>query len=121
MAVLGKLMNWWQSLPFPWRPWRIVGHVDASDEVPEQLPVKGVILVGSLGRTTWAAFDCPCRMGHRLIVNLDKSRRPFWKVDPLKPLTIRPSIDDITPERRCHFFIRSGRINWAYGNRSMTK
>ena len=113
MAKLEKITTWWQSLPFPWRPWRIVGHVEASDEVPEKLPVKGVILVGVPGCATWAAFECPCRMGHRLMVNLDKSRCPYWNIDSVKPLTIYPSIHDITPRRRCHFFMRGGRIKWA--------
>lgn len=116
MAALGKITAWWRSLTFPWSPWRIVGHVYAGDEVPEQLPAKSIVLVGMPGKATWAAFDCPCRIGHRLMVNLDKSRSPYWSVACLKPLTIRPSIDDITAERRCHFFVRNGRINWAHGN-----
>ena len=32
---------------------------------PETLRAKGVVLVGSPGTITWAAFDCPCAMGHR--------------------------------------------------------
>ena len=55
------------------------------------------------------------------MVNLDRSRHPFWSVDSLKPLTVRPSIDDITPERRCHFFVRGGRISWAHYDRRVTK
>ena len=121
MAGIKKLMAWWQSLVLPWRTWRIVGQVGAGDEVPDQLPDRGVVLVGESGRATWAAFDCPCRTGHRLMVNLDMARHPFWSVESLKPLSIRPSIDDITPERRCHFFVRRGRIHWASYNRRVTE
>lgn len=115
-----NLIAWWQSLPVPWRAWRVVGYVRAGDEVPNRLPNKGVVLVGAPGNETWAAFDCPCRKGHRLMVNLDKTRRPVWNIDSLNPLTIRPSIDDIRSERRCHFFVRRGKINWDHYDRRVT-
>jgi hypothetical protein len=51
------------------------------------------------------------------MVNLDQRRRPAWRVESLRPLSIRPSIDDITPERRCHFFLSKGRITWARDER----
>ncbi len=60
-----------------------------------------------------AVFDCPCRTGHRLMVNLDRTRHPFWRIESRRPLSIRPSIDDITSERRCHFIIRDGKLRWA--------
>ena len=113
-----KLLSLWRSLALLWRPWGIAGYVRAADEVPEALPPKGVILVGDEANPTWAVLECPCRRGHRLMVNLDRSRRPVWTIDPIKPLTIRPSIDDITPERQCHFVVHRGRIRWAdYGRR----
>ena len=121
MAGMRWLVGWWQSLAFPWRAWRVVGQVDAGDEVPDRLPNKGAVLVGTPASATWVAFDCPCRTGHRLMVNLDRSRRPFWSVDSLKPLTIRPSIDDITPERRCHFIVRGGRITRAHYDRRVNE
>ena len=108
-----RLVAWWRSLPFPWRRWRIVERVSAADEVPGRLPPQGVVLVGEADRPAWAIFDCPCGTGHRLMVNLDRARHPFWTIERLAPLSIRPSIDNITPERRCHFFVRSGEIRWA--------
>ena len=113
MAGMKSLIAWWQSLPLPWRPWRIVGQVGAGDEVPELLPQRGVVLVGAPESPTWAVFDCPCRTGHRLMVNLDRTRHPFWTIQSRRPLSIRPSIDDITLERRCHFIIRGGKLIWA--------
>ena len=113
MAGMKRLLAWWHSLPLPWRPWRIVGHVSAADEVPDPLPHRALVLVGASARTTWAVFDCPCRTGHRLMLNLDRTRYPFWSIESREPLSIRPSIDDITPERRCHFIIRDGRLRWA--------
>jgi hypothetical protein len=108
-----SVIGWWQWLPLPWRQWRVVGRVDAGDEVPDRLPRKGVVLVGAPERPTWAAFDCPCRRGHRLMVNLNTERYPAWHVQSLRPLSIQPSIDNITPQQRCHFFMRGGKIVWA--------
>ena len=113
MARMKKLIAWWQSLPIPWRAWRIVGYVNAGDEVPNRLPDRGVVLVGKPALPTWAVFDCPCRTGHRLMVNLDRTRHTYWSIDSLKPLSIHPSIDDITSKRRCHFIVRGGKIRWA--------
>ena len=118
MAGMKKLLLWLLSLPLLWRPWAIAGYVGAADELPDHLPKKGVVLVGDEGNPTWAAFDCPCRKGHRLIINLDRSRLPVWTIDATKPLTILPSIDDIAPDRQCHFWVRRGRIRWAYPTRS---
>ena len=108
-----RLIAWWRALPLPWRPWRIVERVGAADEVPERLPQRGVVLVGAPESPAWAVFDCPCGTGHRLMVNLDRTRHPYWTIELRRPLSIRPSIDDTTPERRCHFIVRDGRIRWA--------
>ena len=117
MAGMKKLLSWWRSLALLWRPWHIAGYVGAADEIPDQLPAKGVILVGDDGNPTWVALDCPCPRGHRLMVNLDKSRRPAWRIDSTKPLTIRPSIDNIVSDRQCHFVVHRGRIRWAHADR----
>lgn len=114
-----KPVAWWQWLPLPWRRWRIVGHVEAADEVPDHLPRKGAVLVGQQERPRWIAFDCPCRHGHRLLVNLDNTRRPAWRLESLKPLSIRPSIDNVTTERRCHFSVLNGKITWARDERGI--
>ena len=113
MVAMRRVTDWWQSLPLPWRNWRIVGYVCSADEVPEQLPDKGVVLVGAPETLSWAALDCPCRERHRLMVNLDKAWYPFWSIERQKPLSIRPSIADITLGRRCHFVIQNGRVRWS--------
>ena len=113
MAVWDRLSVWWRSLQVPWRRWRIIDQFDAGDEVPERLPNRGVALVGPPESPTWAVFDCPCRSGHRLMVNLDRTRHPYWRVETRKPLSIRPSIDNVTPERRCHFIMSGGKVSWS--------
>ena len=107
---------WWQWLPF-WR-WRVVGTVESADEIPDRLPRNGAVLVGSATYPKWIGFDCPCRRGHRIMLNADTSRRPAWRVDAANGrLTIAPSVDFVGSEFRCHYFVRNGRIEWTKDNR----
>lgn len=103
-------IRWWQWLPL-WR-WRVLGFVDSADEVPHLLPRNSVILVGASARLKWIVFDCPCRSGHRIMLNGDPKRRPFWRVTSIDRITVTPSID-FHGERRCHYFLREGRVVWA--------
>ena len=111
--MLKALLDWWWALPFPWRAWRIIGLVAAGDEVPARLPFRGVVLVGVEGSENWAALDCACRTRHRLMVNLNAARRPFWTIESRRPLSIYPSIDSVASVGRCHFTIRDGKTLWA--------
>lgn len=104
-------ISWWEWLPF-WR-WRVIGQVGSADEVADQLPRNAVALVGDASRTKWIVFDCPCRTGHRIMLNADPARRPHWTLNQVQRLTISPSIDYRGSGQRCHYFIRSGRIEWA--------
>lgn len=89
-----------------------MGTVSAPDELPNQLPKKWVVLAGPAEEPTWAALTCPCREGHRILVNLDSRRFPYWLIESNQPLTIEPSLDIVNSNRRCHFFVRNGRIQW---------
>jgi hypothetical protein len=71
------------------------------------------------GKPTWLAFDCPCGASHRIMLNLNTARRPSWVLKNYDPLTISPSIDDIAPGRRCHFFVSRGRIHWVRARERM--
>ena len=115
---MNKLAEWYGALPLPWRRWWIIGHVDAGDEIPEKLPHRGVVLVGTAQHATWAALDCPCGTGHRLLVNLDSRRHPRWELDSKPRLSLRPSIDAITRDRRCHFVLNQGKVRWIPDGRS---
>ena len=109
MAHMSRI-PWWQWAPI--HGWRIVATVAAADEVPARLPRRGTILVGSVERPKWMAFDCPCGEGHRILINLDLAHWPRWKMSVGRKLTLWPSIDYRTATRRCHYFIREGRVNW---------
>jgi hypothetical protein len=103
----------WRRLRLPWRAWRVVSEVEAADEIPERLRPKDVVLVGTLRSPKWIAFDCPCRERHRVMLNLDRARRPQWRVTGTSHLTISPSVDELRGAVRCHYYVRNGRIKWV--------
>jgi hypothetical protein len=110
MASVGKIPFWeW----VPGRAWRIVVVVEAADEIPGRLPSHGAVIVGSLQRPKWLAFDCPCRSGHRIMVTLDRKHRPHWRVENAKKLSVYPSVDYRGTDRRCHYFVTNGKIRWV--------
>lgn len=107
----GMKIAWWQYFTF-WR-WRVIGTAESADEIPNRLPRNAATLVADRGRVKWIVFDCPCRAGHRIMLNADPDRRPRWVLHHPGPLTISPSIDSRVDGRRCHYFIRNGRVEWA--------
>jgi Family of unknown function (DUF6527) len=104
-------IRWWQWLPV--FRWRIVAVVESADNIPPRLPRNGAVLVGPTTRPKWIAFDCPCRNGHRIMLSTDKLHSPHWATTVQGQLTISPSIDYHQPKRRCHYFVRNGRISWV--------
>lgn len=109
MAGVGNIPFWeW----IPGRAWRIVSAVEAADEIPKRLPSGGMVIVGSLQQPKWLAFDCPCKTGHRIMVTLDPAHRPHWVIKKAKKLSISPSVDYRTPEKRCHYYVTNGKIQW---------
>jgi|HubBroStandDraft_6_1064221.scaffolds.fasta_scaffold52908_3 hypothetical protein len=102
------------------RRWRIDVTVEHADEVPERIPRRRAVLVGTPGVRKWLVFDCPCTEHHRVMLNLDRGRRPSWALGPDEILTISPSVDAPSARGRCHYFIRSGRVQWVKRRRFRT-
>lgn len=106
-----SLKRWWQVRhPGPWRVGLVVAE---ADQIPATIPSLQAALVVSDGMPKWLAFDCPCGTGHRVMLNLDRSRWPRWTVFAEAPLTISPSIDIERRERRCHYIVYHGHVNWV--------
>lgn len=111
MADMTRI-SWWQWLPV--FRWRVVAVVESADNVPSRLPRNGAVLVGTRDSPKWIVFDCPCRRGHRIMLNTDTARLPYWSTTVEGRLTISPSIDSNQDMRRCHYFVRNGRIMWVH-------
>jgi hypothetical protein len=48
-----------------------------------------------------------------IVVSLQSSHRPRWTlVDEARGIHLHPSIDSVA-ERRCHFWLRHGRVQWV--------
>jgi hypothetical protein len=111
MAVMN--IRWWDWFPF--QSWRVVEIVADADDVAQRLPRNGISLVGGGGTLKWLVFDCPCQSGHRIMLNVDPARKPFWRVhvSGRRRVTVMPSVDYSDPAKRCHYFVRRGRIIWA--------
>lgn len=72
------------------------------------------MIVGSPPK--WAVMACPCGHNHRIDLNLAHGDRAQWYVEGRKRPSISPSVDVKDPGRRCHFWVRDGRISWVTGS-----
>ncbi|WP_420835207.1 DUF6527 family protein [Williamsia herbipolensis] len=44
---------------------------------------------------------------------LDRRVRPHWTVTAADPLTLCPSVDEHSDNRRCHYLIKQGKVIWV--------
>lgn len=112
--MIDRLTDWWRRRRF--RSARIDKIVvyDRQAELPESISRRTLAVVGSLERPKWAALECPCGTGHRLIVNLSPNHRPAWEItNGAGGLSMSPSIDYDDGDRHCHFWLRRGRVHWC--------
>lgn len=111
------LRGWWRGAAggvFV-RPWRIEATVPEVDQVPRRIRARRAFLVAAEARRKWLVFDCPCGSGHRILLNLDRSRRPFWtlRVAEDRRFTLDRSVDYRDHCRTCHYFLSEGRVEWV--------
>lgn len=100
----------------PTRKWHVALRVDAADQIPANIPVFSAVMVGTDTDPRWLAFECPCSTSHQIMLNLDRRRSPSWTVTNTRRLTITPSVDSHRPERRCHYVVCRGKVNWVPAN-----
>lgn len=97
------------------RPWRLEATVADIDDVPLRIRPRRAVLVSAPTHHKWLVFDCPCGGGHRIVLNLDRSRHPAWTLRLSKSgaLTLRPSVNYRDARRVCHYVLSNGRIAWV--------
>lgn len=86
--------------------------VRARNGLPERLNPRRIYQLGAPAK--WAAFECPCGRGHILELNLAHPGRARWRLsaDPSGAPSLSPSVDS-KGSRRCHFWLREGRVRWV--------
>lgn len=115
------VVKWWAHrvalLELPtFHRWRLDAMVSDMDEVPLNIRPRRAYLVGTPSRPKWLVFDCACGGGHRILLNLDAARHPFWTLrlsKITKALSLHPSVDYHDDGRTCHYIVSKGRIKWV--------
>ena len=95
-----------------WRRLKADLTAASAADIPERLPTRHAVVVRTGSHTKWLIFDCPCRRGHRVMLNLDRDHRPRWQITSNYPLTLRPSVDEHSSVGHCHYVVREGRVHW---------
>ena len=110
MRVLIDLLRWVYRR-VSGRRLRLAVYVE---DPPSALSGRAVYLVGMRDRPWLAMTQCPCGCGEAIQLSLMDDDRPRWtaSVSTTGRVTLRPSINR-TRGCRSHFFVRSGRIEWA--------
>jgi hypothetical protein len=109
--LAGRLTDWWrrQRLGRP-KVTRVQQYRSHAD-VPERIPRRVLAVVGT--PAAWAMFECPCGQGHRIMVRIrPHATGAHWELTRDGRPSLRPSIDSQHPGRRCHFWLRKGRVHW---------
>ncbi len=87
-------------------------------DLPDNFPSNLIAVVGTRENHKWSIFLCPCGRGHRIELNMQRSRWPAWRLSIGAGLpTLRPSVDSHQDDFRCHFVIFRGRTEWVPGRR----
>ena len=84
--------------------------VAGRSDLPTSLHPRRVYQLGQRGK--WAVLDCPCGRGHLLELNMAQPGRPQWTLRENGAPSLFPSVD-FRGERRCHFWLRDGRVAWV--------
>ena len=84
---------------------------------PNNIKKNIIYVVGGKKYTKWAYLKCPCGCNDTIMLSLNKQDFPSWSVkqDKFGRASISPSINKL---EGCysHFFIKRGKLKWAYIN-----
>lgn len=111
--ILNAIKSWLKRLCRRRRYERVV-VVDSMTAIPERLG-RAIYIVRRDGIGRRAAFECPCRCGRKIDLNLIPSnQQPSWSatMDSDK-VTLHPSVWLRSDPCQSHFFIRHSRVVWT--------
>lgn len=106
-------LNWLRRLRRrPRARFTAVVAVRDRGDLPAKLNPRRIYQLGAPAK--WAALECPCGRGHILELNLAHPGRARWRLiadGPGGP-SLSPSVD-FKSSRRCHFWLREGKVRWV--------
>lgn len=110
ISVVRRILVLLRLIPKP----DFVSRVVASYPNPEDIAPEEIVIVGDEKYRKWACFRCPGGCGEIILLSLNKSRRPSWRLllDWLKRPTLHPSVRQLN-DCKCHFWVRKGRVDWC--------
>jgi hypothetical protein len=109
--LTAALIDAWRRTPFSRRPRFVaVDYVADRNLVPEVLPRRRLIVVGSPPK--WVVLSCPCGVAHVVQLNLANPVIARWSIEGHVNPSVTPSVD-VRGARRCHFWLRAGRVHWV--------
>lgn len=113
-GVNDRLIDWWRRRRWTTPRYPNLTYVPSRSDLPELPARRTVVVVGNAECPKWAVFACPCGHVHAIAVNLSPARHPSWRleVNEGRP-TLSPSVDCLPEGRRCHFWLRRGRVQWV--------
>lgn len=100
--------------PHEHAPIYMAEFVEDDDDLPRQLKIHTVYIIGIKGNEWLAIMTCPCGCSCRLPLNLLQDEDPYWtwSVSPSGAATLSPSVWRKVG-CRSHFFLRRGHIQWC--------
>lgn len=113
MDLTGPAIDWWRRRRLTAPRYRTVQHYPTRTQLPPTLPRRTIAVIDGPHGPKWIIVPCPCGHKHRIELVADPSHHPAWRLTETPDgATISPSVDVHQP-RRCHFWLRHGRVHWA--------
>jgi len=112
MDVLWAIWRWWR-LCRRHHTFRGVAFIEPPEDPTPAVQAGNLVLLGPKAKAKWLRFQCPCRCGAVIALNLMASHTPRWSVHLHEDgtLTVVPSVD--ATNCGSHFFIRHNTIQWV--------
>jgi hypothetical protein len=113
LGTINRIIDWWRRHNRGSSKINKVRIYESAASLPEQLPRRVVAVAGD--PAAWAVMECPCGTGHRLTIRIrPHGQATVWKFTQTERRpSLYPSVDYDSPGRRCHFWLRDGRVTWV--------
>lgn len=89
--------------------------ISFGEDIPAKINYNELFIGGTIENPWVVVMCCPCGCGDKIYLNTLEKENPYWEIiiDELNQITLRPSIWR-TSGCQSHFFVRKGRIEWAF-------